>query len=100
MNTIFKVIPIALLIFVFASPVHSQTFMVKAISQDLKEVLVGDRETGMEWIGRLGDEIEGWRIVEIGQAHVTLSRPGEADTVFVTRIPIMREIKLTIERKK
>ena len=100
MNSLFKVIPIALLIFVFASPVHSQTFMVKAISQDLKEVVLCDRETGMEWTGSVGDEIGGWRIVKIGQAHVILSRCGEGNTVFVTRIPIMREIKLTIEKKK
>ena len=82
-----KTFLIIFLILIFAQPLCGQTFEVKSVREDLKEVVIRDKQTGEEKLLKKGEEVGGWRVVEITADHVTISKP-EGNTVYVTQIPI------------
>jgi len=84
------VILLILLTFALCQPAYSHTFEAIKTSESSAEVVLRDRATGEEWVAGVGDEIDGYRVVEITKDYVTISKPGEGRTIFVTRIPIKR----------
>ena len=94
-----KLILIFFLILIFGQPAFSQTLGVSKITEDRKEVVLFDQDTGQEWVAKQGEKVGDWRVVEITQSHVKLARL-EGNTVFVTTIPIPAKQRMIIEVPK
>lgn len=82
------IIPIILLILIVAHPVYSQNFKVKVVSEDLKEVVLQDNDTGEEWVARFGDVVGGWKILKITNDQLTIVKQGEGQVTLKTDLPI------------
>jgi hypothetical protein len=94
------IIPIILLTFAVAIPVYSQNIQVKIVSEDSKEAVLQDRDTGREWVAKSGDEVAGWKIVKIRQDKVTIMKQGEGHVTYKTDLPVKgksRFLELTPE---
>ena len=97
----YKFILILFLIFLYGTPVHSQSLQVLEVKDDFKEVLLFDKNTGQEYLAKQGEKVGDWRVVEITQSHVTISRL-EGNTVFVTTInfPVIQRMIIEGPRRK
>lgn len=84
-----------LLTFIFCGPAYCHTFEVIRTSESSAEVILCDRATGEEWVVEVGDEIDGYRIIKITPSYVTIAKPGENRVVFLTKIPIKGEHRIT-----
>jgi len=62
--------------FTISLPAYSQNFKVLAVDEGFQEVLLHDRDTGNQWLVRVGDEIEGWTIVEVTKNRVVMRKEG------------------------
>lgn len=93
----YRIIVVILLTFVFVQTVYSQTFEVMAISEDLQEAVLKNAETGEERIVRKGEMIDGWRVMEIAQTHVTIGGWVEGIGLIATRIPVMVRLRPNIQ---
>jgi len=85
----YKVILIILLSFVFVQSAYSQTFEVKAVSEDHQEAVLKNTETGEERVVRRGEVVDGWRVMEIAQTHVIIGGWVEGIGAIAARIPVM-----------
>jgi len=83
-----------LLIFSVCCPAYSHTFEAIISDESAEEVVLCDTVTGDEWVAAVGDEVDGYRIVEITPSYVTIAKPGEDRVVFVTKIPINSEQRI------
>jgi len=92
-----KIILIILLSFVFVQSIYGQTFEVMAISEDLQEAVLKNAETGEERVVRKGEVIDGWRVMEIAQTHVTIGGWVEGIGLIATRIPVMVRLRPSIQ---
>ena len=52
-----KTFLIIFLILIFAQPLCGQTFEVKSVREDLKEVVIRDKQTGEEKLLKKGEEV-------------------------------------------
>ena len=87
-RTIFLLILLVLSVF---HPAYSHTFKAIVGKESAEEVVLRDTATGDEWVAAEGDEIDGYRIVEITPSYVSIAKLGEGQVVFVTKIPINGE---------
>jgi hypothetical protein len=94
----YKIALVILLTLILAQSVYGQTFEVKAISEDLKQAVLRDADTGEEWTVKKGDGIKGWKILQITKEYVTIVTPVEGGAV-ATRIPTNAKTKLTIQNR-
>lgn len=85
----YKVILIILLSFVFVQSACGQSFEMKAVSEDLREAVLKNTETGEERVVRRGEMVGGWKVMEIAQTHVTLGGWVEGIGAIAARIPVM-----------
>jgi len=92
-----KIILIILLSFVFVQSIYGQTFEVKSVSEDLREAVLKNTGTGEERVVRKGEVIDGWRVMEIAQTHVTIGGWVEGIGVIATRIPVMVQLRPSIQ---
>jgi hypothetical protein len=91
-----KVAMVILLTLILVQSVNGQTFEVKAISEDIKQAVLRDTDTGEEWTVKKGDSVKGWRILEITREYITIVTPVEGGAV-ATRIPTRIKPKLPIQ---
>ena len=94
----YKVVLIILLSFVFVQSAYSQTFEVKAVSEDLREAVLKNTGTGEERIVRKGEVIDGWRVMEIAQTHVTIGGWVEGIGAIAAQIPVMVRLIPSVQR--
>jgi hypothetical protein len=74
----YRVIIVAILAtFTMSLSVYGQNFKVLAVEEDSQEVVLRDKDTGEQWLARVGDEIEGWTIVEVTKNKVVMRKEGE-----------------------
>ena len=92
-----KIILIILLSFVFVQSIYGQTFEVKSVSEDLREAVLKNTGTGEERVVRKGEVMDGWRVMEIAQTHVTIGGWVEGIGVIATRIPVMVQLRPSIQ---
>jgi len=92
-----KIILIILLSFVFVQSIYGQTFEVNSVSEDLREAVLKNTGTGEERVVRKGEVIDGWRVMEIAQTHVTIGGWVEGIGVIATRIPVMVQLRPSIQ---
>ncbi len=92
----YKLALVILLTLILVQSVCGQTFEVKSISEDLKQAVLKDTDTGEEWTVKKGDGLKGWRIFEITKEYVTILTPVEGGAI-ATRIPARAKTKLTIQ---
>lgn len=50
-------------------------------------MILHDKSTGEEWLVEVGDDLRGYRVVEITEEYVTLAELGEDQTINMTQIP-------------
>lgn len=93
----YRIIVAILLTFVFVQSVYSQTFEVKSVSEDFREAVLKNTETGEERVVRKGEMIDGWRVMEIAQTHVTIGGWVEGIGAIAARIPVMVQLKPSIQ---
>jgi len=77
-----------LLSFAVSTPAYSQNFEVKEVREHSEQVVLRYRDTGEEWVAEVGDEIWGWRVVQITQRHITMAKSREDLPMLMTKIPI------------
>ena len=94
----YKVILIVLLSFVFVQSAYSQTFEVKAVSEDLQEAVLKNTGTGEERVVRKGEVMDGWRVMEIAQTHVTIGGWVEGIGAIAAQIPVMVRLIPSVQR--
>ncbi|BBO72162.1 hypothetical protein DSCA_60920 [Desulfosarcina alkanivorans] len=75
-------------IFAICGPAYCHTFKATYVSGDGTEAVLRDTSTGDEWMVQVGDEIDGYRVIQITMDHVTIVHPGENGVVYSTDIPI------------
>lgn len=83
-------IPIILIILLISSPASGEDFEVKQVLTDSEQVVLQTRDTGIELVAKIGDEIEGWKIVKINLDSVTVikKQQGEGNLIFMKTIPV------------
>jgi hypothetical protein len=94
----YKVALVILLTLILVQSVYGQTFEVKAISEDLKQAVLRDTDTGEEWTVKKGDGIKGWKILQITKEYVTIVIPVEGGAI-ATRIPMRAGGGLNIQNR-
>jgi hypothetical protein len=77
-----------LLSFAVSAPAYSQNFEVKEVREHSKQVVLRDRDTGEEWVAEVGDEIGGWRVVQITQHHISMAKSRDDQPMLMTKIPV------------
>jgi len=95
----YKFVLIGLLVSLYGLPAYGQSLEVLGVKENSKEVVLLDKDTGLESVAKQGQKVGVWRVVEITRDHVTLARL-EGDTVFVTTIPIPAKQRIIIEVPK
>jgi hypothetical protein len=76
----YRVIIVMILVtFTISLPAYSQNFKVLAVEEGSQEVVVRDRDTGKQWVVRVGDEIEGWIIVKVTKNQVVMRKEAEGN---------------------
>lgn len=85
-----KRIPFYLLFsfFVICGPAYCHTFEAIYVSEDATEAVLRDKAIGDEWMVKVGDEIDGYRVTQITMNYVTIIHSGENGVVYSTDIPI------------
>ena len=83
-------IPIILIILLISSPAAGQDFEVKQVLTDSEQVVLQTRDTGIEWVAEIGDEVEGWKIVKIDSDSVTVikKQQDEGNLILMKTIPV------------
>ena len=94
----YRIIVVILLSFVFVQTVYSQTFEVKSVSEDLREAILKNTGTGEERVVRKGEVVDGWRVMEIAQTHVTIGGWVEGIGVIAAQIPVMVRLIPSVQR--
>jgi len=85
------------LVIVICLPAYAQDFKVLAVSENFKQVILYEKGTGREYTAQAGDEVDGWRIVEINQEYVTISKP-QNGYMLSTRIPLTDKYRIIREQ--
>jgi len=76
----YRVIILAILAtFTMSLSVYGQNFKVLAVEEDSQEVVLRDKDTGEQWLARVGDEIEGWIIVKVTKNQVVMRKEAEGN---------------------
>ncbi len=84
-----KIVTLLLFLTLIICPnAYSHTFTAMKTGKNPAEVVLQDRATGQEWVVIVGDEIDGYRIDEITEDYVTISKMGDNRTINETRIPL------------
>jgi hypothetical protein len=81
------------LLFGLAQNTFGQEFNVSKISKDLKLVTLKNRESGVEATVAGGQEIEGWRVLEITPSEVVVGRIESNDSVILRHMPIPQQLQ-------
>jgi hypothetical protein len=77
-------------VFAICGPAYCHTFKAVDVSEGGAEAVLRDTITGDEWVVQVGDEIDGYRVVQITMEYVTIDHPGENGVFYSTEIPISR----------
>jgi hypothetical protein len=93
-----KVILILLLSFVWVQSVYGQSFEAMAVSENLQEAVLKNTETGEQRVVRRGEVVDGWRVMEIAETHVTLGGWVEGIGAIAARIPVIVRLSPNTQR--
>ena len=88
------ILSVVLAIFLFAHSAQAQSFNLKSISEDLREAVLVDKDTGAEWAVGEGDEVEGWSIVKIKKNCVVIRKEieGEEHQAIVRTLTLPKKL--------
>jgi hypothetical protein len=97
-------IPLITSILLIAGSAGAGDFEVMQVLTDSEQVVLYNRNTGEEWVAETGDEIEGWKIVEIGSDSVTVFKPQveEGPPALIKTVPVKgkRHIREVVQKKQ
>jgi hypothetical protein len=87
-----------ILLLIFGSA-HADGFIVREICQDNSGAVILDPETGTEWDVKVGDEIQGWKIIEIDGTGVSVLKEPRGDMPYaiVNKLDKMSEFGIPLE---
>lgn len=82
-----------LIIFFFAGIASSESFKVVNVQDNLKEAVLYDRDTGDEWVVKVGDQVNGWTVTVITHEYVTVYKPLPDQPGLLMKIPVHDQIE-------
>jgi hypothetical protein len=94
----YRIIVVILLSFILVPTVYGQSFEVMAVSENLQEAVLKNTETGEEWVVSRGEVMDGWRVMEIAETHVTLGGWVEGIGLIAAQIPVMVRLVPSTQR--